>query len=90
MAATSQETFLITKEILQHAVANENACALNEVEVLRYKTSEGSKKGENFLGVLVAAEVEAQVKGGIPKTYYYMVKCVPNNPYRADYLQEVI
>ena len=79
----------LTKPILAASIARDLSVEADEVEVLSFEVSPGSKDGDNYSCVMKAVEVEAVVKDKkISKRY--MAKCYPMNEFRAKSLKEVI
>ena len=83
-----EEGHKITNEILKKAIACEFSISEHEVNIERFQVSQGSNKGDNFLCVMKAVEVEAIVEEKKRKLFY-MAKCIPINAFRAKFLLEV-
>ena len=84
-----EEEKQITVEILEQVVAKYFSCNVPDVTIINYECSAGSNKGDNFTCVVIAVKVKAKVGDKLHEELSYMVKVMPNNEYRASWLNEV-
>ena len=84
-----EEEKLITVGILEESVANDFGCDKVDVTIINFVCSAGSKKGDNFTCVVIAVKVKAKIREKLHEELNYMVKVMPNNEYRASWLNEV-
>lgn len=92
MSSVSVEGNQINGERLTKAIAAKLLCEPNDVLVVNYATSPGSNRGENFICVLFAVEVQAKIKGRRDdvETLHFMVKCLPVSEGRVKFANEVV
>jgi len=66
----------VTKEFLERTLKR---------PVVDFTVTEGSKKGDNYLGVMVAVEVTTLTKDGQKKKEHIIIKCYPLHPSRQEF-----
>ena len=80
----------ITNKMLQEAISTELGKPINDITIESFRISEGSNKGDNYVCIMKAIEVNAKLAGEKEsRKFNYMAKCAPINALETQFFTEV-
>ena len=85
-----EEGHRITESVLRKAIVSDlDLTSQDDVEVVGFEVTGGSKRGDNFACEMKAVSAVAKIKGKEERSFNYMAKCFPMNAFRVEFLKSV-
>ena len=78
----------LTNSILQKGVASYKSVNVEDVEIVDFKVTPGSNKGDNFSCIMGAVEITAKVKGGQEEILNWMAKMMPQTEMKKEFIED--